>query len=306
MNGQSYSPLENQTAAGQLPITSGVYLWLLAVMILWASNTVVVKIAVRDIEPFWAAFLRFGMALPFMALFVKRHGAGFLLTGRQWFQVGLLAVLFVTQIFLLNVGSRFTTGGRVSLIIFSYPLLIPLVAPLFLRDEPLRMRTLAGCAVAFFGLLIALWYDVAFDAGGTLKGDMIELASCLVLAVLTVYNKYLTQSIDKWKILFWQMNVGVSLFFLGALMFEEMDMAAVQFDAWTALFYQALIISVFCFLSWQFLLARHNSSRLTVFFFAAPVFAIVLSIILLGESLEAELLIGGLLVGIGIYIVNRS
>ena len=295
----------SQAAVGQQPMTSGVYLWVLLVMTIWASNTVVVKIAVRDLPPLWAAFLRFGLAVPLMAFFIRRQGHGLRLAGRQWVQVGVLALLFATQIFFLNWGSRFTTGGRVSLIIYSYPLLIPLVAPLFLKDEPLRARTFLGCTIAFCGLLTALRLDLGSRAESTLKGDLIELSSCLVLAVATVYNKRLTQSIDKWKVLFWEMHFAVILFFIGALIFEEMHLTAVKPDAWTAILYQALGISVFCFLSWQFLLARHNSAQVSVFFFAAPLLGMLLSVPLLGEQLEPGLLAGGLLVGAGVYVVNR-
>ena len=306
MKEESYrQPGKFKAVAGQLPITSGVYLWVLLIMLIWASNTVVVKIVVRDIPPLWAAFLRFAMAAPVMTLFIKRQGGGYRLIGRQWLQVGLLALLFVTQIFLLNLGSRFTTGGRISLIIYSFPLLVPLVAQLLLKDEPLNAKTLLGCAIAFCGLLASLWYDLATRTESTLKGDLIELTSCLILSILTVYNKRLTQSINKWKILFWQMHFGVLFFLAGALAFEDLDMAAVHPDSWVALFYQALGISVFCFLSWQNLIARHNSAKISVFFFAAPLFGMMLSIPLLGETLEPSLLTGCLLVGVGIYIVNK-
>ena len=300
-----YSSGRSQAAVGQQPMTSGVYLWVLLIMTIWASNTVVVKIAVRDLLPLWAAFLRFGLAMPFMAFFIHRQGHGLRLVGRQWLQVTALALLFVTQIFFLNWGSRFTTGGRVSLIIYSYPLLIPLVAPLFLKDEPLKAKTLVGCTIAFCGLLTALRLDLGSRIESTLKGDLIELCSCFLLTVTTVYNKRLTQSIDKWKVLFWEMLLAVGLFLAGALMFEEMHLSAVRPDAWTAILYQALGISVFCFLSWQFLLARHNSARVSVFFFAAPLLGILLSVPLLGEQLEPGLLAGALLVGAGVYVVNR-
>ncbi len=298
-------PGRSQAVVGQQSMTSGVYLWVLLIMTIWASNTVVVKIAVRDLPPLWAAFLRFGLALPFMAFFIHRRGRGLRLVGRQWLQVGVLALLFVIQIFFLNWGSRFTTGGRVSLIIYSYPLLIPLVAPLFLEDEPLKAKMLLGCTIAFCGLLTALRLDLGARLENTLKGDLIELSSCFVLAVTTVYNKRLTQSIDKWKILFWEMLLAVVLFFAGALIFEEIHLSAVAPDAWTAILYQALGISVFCFLSWQFLIARHNSAQVSVFFFAAPLLGILLSVPLLGEQLEPGLLAGALLVGAGVYVVNK-
>jgi drug/metabolite transporter (DMT)-like permease len=291
---------------GQRPLTTGIYFWLFAVIVMWASNTVVVKIALQDLPPFWAAFLRFGPALPFLAVFIWFQGDGFRLRGHQWAQVFLLALLFVSQIYLFNLGSRYTTGGRVSLIIFSYPLIVPLVAPLFLKEEPLTGRVLSGCLVAFSGLVAAFWYALIHQAGATLKGDLIEMASSLMLAICIVYNKRLAQRIDKWKVLFWEFHFSVALFLVGALLFESFDYRSVGLDAWIATIYQCLAISVVCFISWQYLLANHNAAKLTVFFFAAPLVGMALGVFLLREEPEPGLLVGSLLVGLGIYLVNRN
>jgi drug/metabolite transporter (DMT)-like permease len=300
---QSSTP---NTAApvGQRPLTAGIYLWLFVIIIIWASNAVVVKIALRDLPPFWAASLRFGAALPFLAAFIRFQGDGFRLHGRQWGQVLLLALIFVAQIYLFNLGSRYTTGGRVSLIIFAYPLLVPVVAPLFLKEEPLTARVLAGCLVAFSGLVAAFWYALVHQAGSTLKGDLIEMASCLLLALNIVYNKRLAQQMDKWKVLFWEFHFAVVLFFGGAVLFETFTFRNVAPDAWIAIGYQCLAVSVVCFMSWQYLLAHHNASKLSVFFFAAPLLGMTMGAVLLGESLEPGLLVGSVLVGAGIYIVN--
>jgi hypothetical protein len=79
--------MQSLPVKGQRPLTAGIYLWLFAVIVMWASNTVVVKIALQDLPPFWAAFLRFGPALPFLAAFIWFQGDGFRLRGRQWAQV---------------------------------------------------------------------------------------------------------------------------------------------------------------------------------------------------------------------------
>jgi drug/metabolite transporter (DMT)-like permease len=59
-------------------------------------------------------------------------------------------------------------------------------------------------------------------------------------------------------------------------------------------------------MSWQYLLAHHNASKLSVFFFAAPLLGMAMGVVLLGETPEPGLLVGSILVGAGIYIVNRT
>ena len=211
----------------------------------------------------------------------------------------------VVQIFLFNLGSQYISGGRISLIIFAYPLVVPLVAQIFIKEESLVKTKLLGSFIAFFGIAIALRENLSGTLSTTFKGDLIEISSCILLAINIVYNKRLATFINKWKILFWEFQISVVIFFVAALLFEKFQIQDVQSDAWTAIAFQSLAVSVFCFLSWQYLIARHNSSNLSVFFFASPLIGMMLGIVLLNEAFDPGLVAGCILVGAGIFIVNK-
>jgi drug/metabolite transporter (DMT)-like permease len=290
---------------GQDPISTATLFWILLLVFIWASNTVVVKVAVRDIPPFWAAFLRFGPALPFVFFFIKWRGTGFLVSTKEFLYLFILALIMVSQIFLFNLGSQYISGGRISLIIFAYPLVVPLIAPIFIKEESLAKTKLIGSFIAFVGIAIALRENLSGTLSSTFKGDLIEISSCILLAINIVYNKRLATFINKWKILFWEFQISVIIFFIAALLFENFHIQDVRPDAWTAIAVQSLAVSVFCFLSWQYLIARHNSSNLSVFFFAAPLIGMMLGIVLLNEAFDPGLVAGCVLVGAGIFIVNK-
>jgi drug/metabolite transporter (DMT)-like permease len=273
---------------------------------LWATNAVVVKIAVRDIPPLWAALLRFSPALPFIACFIKWNGSGFSVTGKDVFRISILAFLMVSQIYLFNLGSQYTTGGRITLFIFSYPLFVPLLAPLFIKEEKFELKNIVGCAIAFIGLIVALRSNISETTGSTIKGDIIELISCVNLSIVILYNKRLIKSIDKWRVIFWEFFIGIVLFFLGAIVFEKFQIRQVQPDAWLALIFQSIVISVFCFMSWQYLIAKHNSSSVSVFFFLTPLMGMAIGVLILNEAFDSDLIIGCMFVGAGIFIVNRT
>ena len=292
--------------SGQAPIHTGTLLWLLLLVILWAANAVIVKITVRDIPPLWAAFLRFAPALPCVMLFMRWNGSGFKLKKHEFFPVFLLGLLMALQLFTFNLGAQYTTGGRITLFIFSYPLMVPLLAPLVIQAEHFERRYLLGCLVAFAGLSFAFRGSLGPQVFSTFKGDIIEFISCLLLAVQIVYNKRLAVSINKWKLLLWSYVVMILFFLGGAVIFENFNIHAVQLDAWLSLAFQCLVISVFSFMSWQYLIVRHNSSRISVFFFATPLFGMILGVLLLKETFDPGLSIACTLVGFGIYIVNRK
>lgn len=66
------------------------------------------------------------------------------------------------------------------------------------------------------------------------------------------------------------------------------------------------MVGVFCFLTWFSILKRYSPSRLTVLFFTAPLWGLLLSYLLLGEGISIGLGIGAGMVALGIFLVNRG
>jgi drug/metabolite transporter (DMT)-like permease len=67
-----------------------------------------------------------------------------------------------------------------------------------------------------------------------------------------------------------------------------------------------VIIATFSYVLWFWMIHRYQVSRLAAFTFLAPLFGVLLSWLMLGESLSPLLLLGLSLVAIGIYLVNRQ
>ena len=72
-----------------------------------------------------------------------------------------------------------------------------------------------------------------------------------------------------------------------------------------ALAYQCVVVAFIGYLVWFRLLHRYQASRLVSFIFLTPVFGVILSGLLLGESLTLSLWTGLGMVAAGIYLVNR-
>ncbi len=274
--------------------------WLLVLVVFWAANSVVVKVAVRDFSPFWAAFLRFTPSVPVVLWLMLRSGVKPSVPRKHVLEMLLLGTLMYVQIFLFNYGSQHTSGGRVTLFIFTYPLVVPLVAPLIIRQERYERRAIVGSLIAFGGVVCALWTSLG---SGSLLGDTVEQISALFIAAGITLSKRLTYVMNVWNVLFWRFVVAVVLFLGSALLFERPDFAAVRPDAWYAISFQAVVVSIFCFVSFHYLLSRHNSSSVAVFFFATPLAGMVIGMLLMGEAWDWGLLAGNVLVGTGILVV---
>lgn len=290
---------------GQKPITGLIATWLVVLVLGWAANSVIIKLIVGDIPPFWAASLRFILAFPLLVLFVILKKVTLRTNLKELFQIAFLALLTYIQIALFNSGSRYTTGGRITLFIFTYPLMVPILAHFVIKSENLKRKTLIGCFLAFIGLVLPLHHSI-FNDSSTLKGDLMELGSCVSLVFLVVFTKKIISRINKWRVIFWQSIIAISLFLSTAFLFEKLDITAIKSTTVYAMIYQSVVINTFCFLSYQYILSKHNSSQVAVFFFATPLLGMLIGVAVLKEKFEWILLAGCIFVGAGIYIANKK
>ena len=107
------------------------------------------------------------------------------------------------------------------------------------------------------------------------------------------------------KTLYYQLAVsGVALTVLSPLMGER---GIVVLDAVTvgSLLYQAVIISFASYLAWFWLMTRYLASRLSVFTFLSPLFGVLSGALVLDEPVTSLFIASALLVGAGLYLVNR-
>jgi drug/metabolite transporter (DMT)-like permease len=288
---------------GQKAISFSIAMWLLLLVLCWATNSVVIKFIVEDMPSAWAAFLRFAIAYPFVAAFILYQKTNLRVTTKQLLLCVSISVMTFFQIMLFNIGSQYTTGGRVTMLIFTYPLIIPFIAHFLLKGEKLERKTVIGTLIAFIGLLIPL-YDTLTHDTPTLKGDILEFSSSIVLALLIVTNKYAFSIINKWTVFFWQSTANVLFFGIAALMTPGFSPETIGKNAWWSLGFQIFIISVFAFLSYQYILSKHNSSKVSIFFFATPLFGMLLGGLLHNEAFEIALFLGCISVALGILISN--
>jgi drug/metabolite transporter (DMT)-like permease len=288
---------------GQEPIGTRSLALLSFLTVLWAFNSVAIKIIVKDVAPFYAALLRFAPSVILIGIFLRIRGIGIRVTIKQFLLISLVGLLMGFQIFTFNIGSMYTTGGRVTLFLFSYPFYVALLAPLFVKEERLSPRIIAGSILAIAGLVVALSSRLN---GGSIAGDLIELASGIILALQVSVNKMVIRYVDKWKITFWQFVVASIVFLIGALFSEKLDVVKMSAEAWWALGFQIVVISVAGILLWQYLLAKHSAAKVSIFFFITPIAGTFITMIALGEAFDPGLLAGALLVGSGIVIAYRE
>lgn len=224
-------------------------------------------------------------------------------------KVGVLAMLqTVIQYTFYYIGLAHTTGVKTSIVTASNVFIGILIASLLFRQEKLTFQKITGCLVGFAGVIL-----VNLPAGSGLDLEMSFAGEgCILMAAIAYAFSYVTMkrfSVSEDPV----MLSGYQFILGGAIMIAMGLLLGGRIPAITGrgigiMLYLSLVSAV-AYSLWSLLLKYNPVSRVTVFGFLNPVFGVLLSALLLGESgqaFTARGVIALLLVCTGIYIVNKS
>lgn len=298
----------------------GVVLACLAACFLWGSAFPCVKIGYElfgvnaaDVPSILAfAGTRFVIAglMVVAGMSVARRRA-FLPERRDLPAIGTLSLFqTVLQYVLFYVGLANCAGVTSSILEASNSFLCVLLAALVFRFERLTGRKVLGCLVGFAGVVLV---NVAGESGGlsfTLTGEGMVLLSTVAAATSSNLAKRFSREHDPVLLSGWQFVLGGAIMLVVGLVAGGRVAPADAANPLPALVLLAYLgfISAAAYSLWSVALAANPVSRVAVFGFMNPVFGVLLSAVLLGETnvVSPAVAVTALaLVSLGIVIVNR-
>lgn len=212
----------------------------------------------------------------------------------------------ILQYVLFYIGLSRCSGVTSSIIEASNSFIIVLLAIYAFRTERMTAAKAIGCAFGFGGVLLVNLGGGAGGLGFRLDGEGLVFLSTFASA--TSSNLCKRYSVDHDPVLLsgWQFVIGgVVMLAMGG---RVAPAAGADPAAAIALLVYLGFISAAAYSLWSATIAANDVSRVAVFGFINPVFGVILSALLLGETsvLSPALAVASLvLVSAGIIIVNR-
>ncbi|MEE1131460.1 MAG: DMT family transporter [Caryophanon sp.] len=286
-------------------------LLLIIATLFWGGNFVIGRAVSDDIPPIALAFYRWCIALLVLAPIAFTSWKAHLPTFKKHWKI--VVVLSLTGVAgfntLVYIGLHDTTSINASLMNSSTPIIIYILAFLFLRERLNRYQVIGTC-ISLIGVLFIL-------TGGSLeslqmfefnRGDMIVLLAVACWGVYSLLIKQYAGVLPGVPTFFMTIMIGI-VTLLPFFIYETVT--AAQPMEWHAssigaIFYVGTFASIVAFLSWNKGVVKLGASRASIYLNFIPVFSALFATLFIGESLQLFQVIGGLAVVAGVLITNRK
>ncbi len=267
----------------------------IAVMAVWGTNFVVIKLALAHLPPLWLATLRFTCAFLPAAFFLKRPAVplsnlaayGVLIGAGQF---GLLFLAMKGDI----------TPGLASLVV-QIQVFFTIALSMRLTGERVRKFQWAALALATSGLAVILTHS---DGSATPLGLMLVVTAAFCWSSGNMVSRA-AGKVDMLAYVVWASIFAVPPLLTLALLFEGPSaliagVHAATATTWAAVVWQAVGNTMFGYGIWGWLLARHPAATVAPMALLVPIFGMGASALFLNEPLQswkllaAALVMGGL------------
>jgi O-acetylserine/cysteine efflux transporter len=266
-----------------------------AVVAVWGSNFVVIKLALAHLPPLLFGALRFAFTLLPAVFFLRRPAV-------PWHNLaGYGLFIGAGQFGLLYLAMRGDIAPGIASLVIQAQVFFTIGLSMALTGERMRPFQWVALALAVAGLAVI---GAHTDGDTTLLGLVMVLGAAFSWACGNTLSRRAGQ-VNMLAYVVWSALFSMPPLLLLSLWFEgwpaiEAGVRDATWSTWLAVLWQAVGNSLFGYACWGWLLSRHPAATITPMALLVPVFGMGASALFLAEPLPAWKLIAAGLVMTGL------
>lgn len=273
---------------------------------IWGGMYVVSKVVLEVIPPFTLVSLRLLLGILVLWIFIARQGGtGF--TWKQKFQAALVGwVGYGVSLGFQFVGTRLSTASNGALVTSATPAFVLLFAAWILRER-VSWRRLAALAVSTLGVLAVIDPRSARLSPDLFWGNLCLVAAALTWALYSVLVRKTTRTLAllPTTMVFFFGGLAVSLP-AAAIELRQIPLGQMTWGVAAGVLYLGVVSTALAMFLWNQAFALLEAGVASLTFFAQPVVGIALGAWLLGEPVSALFVVGGVLIGVGLWLAGQE
>ena len=279
----------------------------LVAVIFWGASFVATKHLLDTLSPLGIIYIRLILGIAaalFIAIIRKRN---FVINKKDLKGIFILALISITHLWIQVYGMQYTSASNTGWIIGIIPVIMAIMGFIFYKERMNSMQ-ITGAVIAFVALLILI-------SKGDLKslnfitnyGDLLVLGSAFTWSVYSFYGRKVTLSYPpSLTILYLFITMFILLspitissdFFNAVISLSEID--------WGALIFLGILCSGLAYVLWAEAMNELPANRVGAFLYLEPFVTVFTAWLFLNENITLLMMISGIVIIIGVIMVNRK
>jgi drug/metabolite transporter (DMT)-like permease len=225
---------------------------------------------------------------------------------RSWYSLITLGLTSLAiPIFLISWGEQTIDSAVAAILNATVPLFTIVIAHLWLHDDRMTPRRIAGLATGFVGVVILLSGDLSESAHSSLLGQGAVVLAALFYGGSNVFARRYTRDIDG-PVRGAAPLIVASAFMAGMGVSTGTSLAVPSLPlTWIAALWLGVLGSGIAMILHYTLIHEIGPTRTSMVAYVFPLGGVILGVIFLHEQVSWQLLAGSFLIISGIVIVNR-
>jgi drug/metabolite transporter (DMT)-like permease len=272
----------------------------------WGSSYLFIKIGVGSLPPFMliAGRLGIGALLLGIVLAIAREPLP-----RDRVTYGKLLIMAIVNIAipftLITFAERSIDSVLAVILNATVPLFTIVIAAAVLPEEAITVGRVAGLGVGFVGVVVLVGRGLGADiAGDGPWGELALLGSSFCYGLGNVYSRRAVPGLRPMVPAFFQVFLAFLITATMSLLLEQPWAVRPAPEAVFAVVWLGILGSALAYLIYFRLLRAWGPTRLSTVAYLLPLVGIVLGVVILGEAIDARILLGTALILGGVALVN--
>ncbi len=281
--------------------------WLLLVCLalLWGGSYFFAKVAVEDVGPLTVVFGRVVIAAAILTLVLRIRRIPLPSTRDDWVPFFVMgAINSAIPYTLIFWGETRISSGLAAILTALVPVFTVIAAHFLTSDEKLTPLKATGIGLGLVGVLVILGEDLGDIAGGGTLAKLAVIGATISYAFSGIYGRRLKGKSP--MVLTWGQMCAATVLMLPLVLFVDRPWATAAWEADAVLSIVALAVfsTAIAYLIFFRLLARAGATNVSLVTFLIPISSLILGTALLSEPLVAIQLLGMLLIGAGMAVID--
>lgn len=273
----------------------------------WGLSFIATKQLLNEITPEMIIVMRLLLAILLLIGVLIFSRISFSIDKNNLKKILLLSAVSVFHLWIQITGLKFTSASNTGWIIGTAPIFMAILGYFYFKEK-ISGKKLLGIVIAFSGLLILVGKGNPFNIDLIKNvGDWLVLFSSFTWGVYSIMNKKITLTYSPLKTIFYLFLIMMIIILPFNINKQNINSVInLSSVGWISVLFLGLLCSGVSYVIWAYLLREMSSAKVGAYLYIEPFITFLGAWILLKEEITLIMLISGVIITFGVYLVNRE